>query len=76
MWRFVGVVRMLITTLVVPSSRILSTLKIEATRPFETPVSTGPTLRHIPEDGIVGCIFVGKYSQCFHRNTLSILILV
>jgi hypothetical protein len=37
----------------VPSSLILSTLRMEAIRSSETSARTRATLRHIPEDGIL-----------------------
>jgi hypothetical protein len=43
----------LVTANVVPSSLILVTLMMVAIRSSETPVLTGGTLRHIPEDGIL-----------------------
>jgi hypothetical protein len=50
MCRRVALVQLLVTANVVPSSRILSTLMMEATRSFETSVLTRAKLRNIPED--------------------------
>jgi hypothetical protein len=34
-------------------ARILCTLKMETIPSYETPVSTKPTQRHVPEDGVL-----------------------
>jgi hypothetical protein len=47
-----SVLRLLVTTNVVPSSPIVVTL-MEATRSFETSVLTRGTRHNIPEDGIL-----------------------
>jgi hypothetical protein len=44
---------MLLVIANIPSSRILSTLKMEATLSAETSGLTSATWRHIPEDGIL-----------------------
>jgi hypothetical protein len=55
--RFVGayqltsVLRLLVTTNIVPSTQILDTLMMEARRSSEKYVTTRTTLRNMPEDG-------------------------
>jgi hypothetical protein len=46
-------VSLLVTANVVPSSLILFTLMVEATRPSETSVPIRTTRHHIAEDGIL-----------------------
>jgi hypothetical protein len=47
------VLQLLVTTDFAPSSFILFTMMMKATRSTETSVLTRATLRHIPEDGIL-----------------------
>jgi hypothetical protein len=49
----IGVLQLLVTANVVPSSPILFTLMIEAIRSPRTPVLSRATRLHIPEDGIL-----------------------
>jgi hypothetical protein len=53
--RFLGVRRLLVTPNLVPSSRILVALMMEAICPSETSVPTRAARHSIPEHGILQC---------------------
>jgi hypothetical protein len=59
------VLRLLVTTDIVPSTPILVTLTMQALRSFETSVPTRETRRNIPEDGILDSLinFRALYSR-------------